>query len=219
MLRDRPFSHTSIPYYQLRLDTTISLHADQTMSIQVFVTCATGFLGSCVTKELLANGHSLTGLARNDASAEKVKSQGVTPVKGSLNDLPALTAAAGDTDAIIHMAHIHGFADANQSLTDNVDKVIEALKALAEGLRGTGRRWISAHVSMAVRPRQMFTESMAKHPRLAHNRSDNLFKSLAEEARQVVTIHLPVVVQGERESNFTPAMFQSAKVTGFGMHR
>jgi uncharacterized protein YbjT (DUF2867 family) len=62
--------------------------------MKVFVTGSTGYLGSCVVKELVDNGHTWSGLARNDTSAEKVKALGGTPVKGSLQDLESLTAAA-----------------------------------------------------------------------------------------------------------------------------
>jgi hypothetical protein len=134
--------------------------------MKVFITGATGYIGSCVTKELVSHGHTVMGLARNDRSAEKVKSLGGTPVQGSLDDLSALTEAAKASDAVIHMAFIHDFADPDHSLSDNVDKDIEALKALAKGLQGTDKKLINSHVSMVGPPGEMFTESMDKHPGL-----------------------------------------------------
>jgi nucleoside-diphosphate-sugar epimerase len=186
--------------------------------MKVFITGATGYIGSCVTKELVSHGHTVMGLARNDRSAEKVKSLGGTPVQGSLDDLSALTEAAKASDAVIHMAFIHDFADPDHSLSDNVDKDIEALKALAKGLQGTDKKLINSHVSMVGPPGEMFTESMDKHPGLERNRSEDLFKQLAKEGIHVVTMRLPVVVHGEVDPQFIPAQIQFAKMAGFAAY-
>lgn len=186
--------------------------------MKVFITGASGFVGSCVTRELIAHGHTVFGLARSETSAAKLKALGATPVQGSLDDLTGLTAAARDADAIIHAAFIHDFADPEHSLTRNVAKDVEALKALAEGVRGTGKVLINTHGTMAGPKGQILTESTAKLPGIERNASEDLFQTLAKEGLNVVTIRLPVTVHGEGDPNFIPAMLHFAKQNGYAAY-
>lgn len=186
--------------------------------MKVFITGATGFVGTCVTQELIAHGHSVSGLARNDASAAKLEALGATPIQGSLEDLSTLTAAAREADAVIHAAFIHDFTDPNHNLSRNVAKDLAALKALAEGVRGTGKVLVNTHGTMAGPKGQIFTESMEKQSGIERNASEDLFRELAKQGLNVVTIRLPVTVHGEGDPNFVPAMMYFAKQSGYAAY-
>ena len=78
--------------------------------MKVFVTGASGHIGSAVVPELLDNGHTVVGLARSDASAAKLEAAGAQVVRGDLGDLDVLRAAAADADGVIHLAYKHELA-------------------------------------------------------------------------------------------------------------
>src|SRR3984885_10043150 len=77
--------------------------------MRVFITGAAGFIGTATTKELIANGHDVLGLARSDANAEALERLGAKVHRGSLEDLDSLRKGAQETDGTIHLAFIHDF--------------------------------------------------------------------------------------------------------------
>lgn len=79
--------------------------------MHVFVTGASGWIGSAVTDELLAHDHKVTGLARSDESAAALGAKGATVHRGSIDDLDGLAAGAAAADAVIHLAFKHDFSD------------------------------------------------------------------------------------------------------------
>jgi nucleoside-diphosphate-sugar epimerase len=101
--------------------------------MRVFVTGASGFVGSAVVKELIGAGHSVLGMARSDESAALVKAAGAEVHRGSLQDLESLSKGAEACDAVIHTAFSHDFSQ----LAQNSDDERHAIAALGDGLAGT----------------------------------------------------------------------------------
>ena len=101
--------------------------------MKVFVTGATGFVGSVVVAALLEGGHEVAGLARSEASAGKLVAQGVKPVRGELGDLELLQRSAREADGTIHTAFNHDFS----KFAENAAEDVAAITAIGESLKGT----------------------------------------------------------------------------------
>lgn len=132
-----------------------------------FVTGASGWIGSVVTRELLAAGHQVTGLARSDQSAATVRALGAGVVRGGLTDLAVLQAAAGDADGVIHLGFIHDFADFATSIA--VDR--SAIETFGATLQGTGKVLAIASGIAGLADGRPATEDdtgEGRHPRLAN---------------------------------------------------
>src|SRR5579859_5861198 len=99
--------------------------------MRVFITGASGWIGSAVTDELLAHGHQVVGLARSDESAAALEAKGATAHRGSLDDPEGLAKAAGAADGVIHLAFKHDFSDyAGAGRTEHaaVERMLDALE-------------------------------------------------------------------------------------------
>ena len=103
--------------------------------MRIFLTGATGFIGSHTIPELLAAGHSVLGLTRSDEGAKALVAAGVEPYRGTLEDPASLAAGAAQADAVIHLAFDHNFA----RMVDNCEKDRRNIKAMGEALAGSDR--------------------------------------------------------------------------------
>ncbi|PZP44677.1 MAG: hypothetical protein DI598_14165, partial [Pseudopedobacter saltans] len=100
--------------------------------MKVFVTGASGHIGSVISAQLIAQGHQVIGLVRSEASAEKVKAIGAEPLMGDLTDLDVLKKGASEADGVIHTAFIHDFSKFQENA--QIDKAaIEAMGTILEG--------------------------------------------------------------------------------------
>lgn len=106
--------------------------------MRVFITGASGHVGSALVPELLEHGHSVAGLARSDAAAERLTAWGADVVRGDLDDLDGLRAAARQADGVVHLAFRHDAMTAGD-LEGAAASDLAALRALAESLEGTGK--------------------------------------------------------------------------------
>jgi nucleoside-diphosphate-sugar epimerase len=106
--------------------------------MKVFITGATGFIGSAVTKELIAHGHEIVGLARSEESKARLAELGASAFEGTLEDLDSLKRGAEAADATIHCAFVHNFADFVAAC--EIDK--RAIETIGEALSGTNKPFI-----------------------------------------------------------------------------
>lgn len=126
--------------------------------MRVFVTGAAGFIGTETTKELIANGHQVVGLARSEENAATLKKLGAEVRRGSLQDLESLKSGARDADGVIHLAFIHDFTKFAENSA--IDKA--AIEAMGDALAGTNKPFIVTSGTGLVAPNVVVTEEMRR---------------------------------------------------------
>jgi nucleoside-diphosphate-sugar epimerase len=136
--------------------------------MRILVTGASGWIGSAAVKELIAAGHHVLGLARNDESASKIARLGADVVPGSLDDLDSLRVAAAQAEGVVHLGYKHDFSKmAAAAQTDRA-----AIDAFADVLQGTGGPLLIASGTLGLAPGRVGTEedmpNPALHPRIAN---------------------------------------------------
>ncbi|HYP72799.1 MAG TPA: SDR family oxidoreductase [Microbacterium sp.] len=167
--------------------------------MRYFVTGASGWIGSAVTRELLSAGHEVIGLARSDSSASAVAALGAGVVRGDLTDLDVLRETAASSDAVVHLAFIHDFSDFLTSV--RVDR--DAIDAFASALEGTGRTLaIASGVAGLVQGRAATEADMSQVP---NPRADNATFVLSLADRGVT----PLILR------FAPSVHGTAGDHGF----
>jgi nucleoside-diphosphate-sugar epimerase len=126
--------------------------------MRIFVTGASGWIGSTVVAELLGAGHQVVGLARSDASADALSAAGAEPHRGSLDDLDNLGVAASASDGVIHLAFKHELAFSGD-FQGAVDADRRAVEVFGEALAGSDRPFVLASGLLGLAPGRVVTEN------------------------------------------------------------
>lgn len=183
--------------------------------MQVFITGGTGLIGSAVVRELLANGHTVLGLARSDASAAALRDVGAETVRGGLADLDVLRAGAAKSDGVIHLAFSNDFSSP-EALAAGVAEESAALAAIGEELVGSDRPLVTASGTPWV-PGRASTESDPVPTDGAvggRGRSVMAALALAERGVRSAAVRLPRTVHNEGDGGFAGLLTQIARQSG-----
>ncbi|MES2457384.1 MAG: SDR family oxidoreductase [Bacteroidota bacterium] len=184
--------------------------------MKVFVTGATGFVGSAIVQELLGAGHHVLGLARSDSAATALIAAGAEVHRGDLQDLDSLRSATLASEGVIHAGFIHDFARYKEMC--EVDKF--AIEAIGQALIGSDRPFIVTSGTALVSPGSLATEDIipapgvSVHPRLSEQAAD----AVADLGVRVSVVRLSPSVHGDGDYGFVPMLIDIARKTGISAY-
>ena len=180
--------------------------------MRVFVTGATGFIGSAVVAELTKAGHQVLGLARSDAAAAWLKRAGAEAHRGSLDHPDSLAKGAAGADGVIHLAYNHDFSQ----IPAAADTDRRAIEAIGTALSGSGRPFVVACGMMFSAPGRPGTEEDAADSNGGHPRIPNEGLALAWASRgvRVSVVRLAPSVHGDGDHGLVPILIDIARNKG-----
>jgi nucleoside-diphosphate-sugar epimerase len=179
--------------------------------MRVFVTGATGWVGSAVIEELRTAGHTVLGLARSDAAAASLAAAGVAVQRGSLEDLAGLRAGAAAADAVIHTAFNHDFS----RFAENGAAERVAIEALGDTLAGTGKTLIVTSGVGLIAPGRPITEDDTRDNSVPFPRDpETVAAAVAARGVHVSVIRLAPSVHGKGDHGFVPIVIGMAREHG-----
>jgi nucleoside-diphosphate-sugar epimerase len=180
--------------------------------MRVFVTGATGFIGTAIVQELLDAGHQVLGLARSDASAQKLTDAGAEVHRGDLEDLGSLRSGAASSDGVIHAGFIHDFTRFYEVC--EVDKI--AIETIGEVLAGSDRPFIVTSGNAMVSPGKVATEDIIPPFNPAWPRaSEQALDTVVALGVRASAIRLSPSVHGDEDRHgFIPILVNIAREKG-----
>lgn len=181
--------------------------------MRVFVTGATGFIGSAVIRELLNAGHEVAGLARSDKAVTALEAVGAHAHRGSLDDLESLRSGARAADGVIHLAFMHDFSDYIAAGAAD----LRAVETIGAELENSGKPFVVTSGTLVLTPGHLGTEADAPDkgslaaPRVA---SENAAVALSESGVRSSVVRLPPCVHGEWKKGFIGTLIDIARQKG-----
>jgi nucleoside-diphosphate-sugar epimerase len=178
--------------------------------MRVFVSGASGWVGSAVVPELIGAGHHVVGLARSAASADALAAAGAEVHRGSLEDLDSLNEGAAKSDGVIHLAFIHDF---NQYEASNqADR--QAIEVMGSALEGSDRPLVIASGVATTAQGRPATENDPPAPDFPRSQAATMTISLADKGVRSSVVRLPPTTHGRGDNGFIPTIIGIARDKG-----
>jgi nucleoside-diphosphate-sugar epimerase len=181
--------------------------------VRVFITGASGWIGSHTVDEFLAHGHRVLGLARSDASAAKLEAKGAEVLRGDLDDLGALRRGAESTDATVHLANKHDFTD--PAVSNTAERA--AVQTIADTLVGSDRPFLMASGLGGIARGRAGTEDDV-NPSYGldsfRGGAENLALEYAQKGVRVLAARFAPTVHGTGDHGFIAALVAAARAAG-----
>lgn len=177
--------------------------------MHIFLTGATGYIGTAVAPELIAAGHTVLGLAHTDEGAKGLAARGVEPHLGALADHESLIAGARACDGVVHLAFIHDFS----RFAENTEIERRAVEAMLEALEGSGKPFIATSGLAGLAQGRLATEDDAP-ARQGRGETEAIVREAAGRGIRTSVIRLPPSTHGEGDRGFAPHLIDIARSKG-----
>jgi len=181
--------------------------------MRVFITGATGFIGSAVVSELIGTGHKVLGLARSDAGAKRLADAGADAMRGSVEDLDSLKRGVAESEGVIHLAFIHDFTDFAGSCAK--DKA--AIETLGNALAGSNRPLVVTSGVLGLAQGRPGTEEDVPAD-VFPRKSEAAGLSFASRGVRASVIRLSPSVHGDGDHGFVPQLINLARTKGLAAY-